>query len=152
MARLGVHPFRFRFACRQLTVDRFTMVRVIRQCGINLTQRELRMIQRQFFGAPAISNVLANEMNYFEVLPCDEWTPAARAGQMRISDGFERHVQTVRDANRGSKPASLSGRTTEAPVRIVPLDEKAAPSRGLTIVTRNTADFPEVTSERSSIH
>lgn len=48
MARLGVHPLSFPLARRYLFVQLSAMVGIVSQCGVHLSERQLRMVQSQF--------------------------------------------------------------------------------------------------------
>lgn len=71
----------------QFAIHLLPMIRVISERAINFAQRELRMIECQFLGTPAVGHVLLNEMNHFEILPGNERPPSVRAIQMFVSKG-----------------------------------------------------------------
>ena len=71
----------------QFAIHLLPMIRVISERAINFAQRELRMIEGQFLGTPAVGRVLLNEMNHFEILPGNERPPGDRAIPMFVSKG-----------------------------------------------------------------
>ena len=71
----------------QFAIHLLPMIRVISKRAINFAQRELRMIECQFLGTPAVGHVLLNQMNHFEILPGNDGPPGVRAIQMFVSKG-----------------------------------------------------------------
>jgi len=70
----------------QFPVHLLPMIRVICERAIDFAQCELRMIQREFLGAPSVGNVLLNKMIHLEILPGNERTACLRAIQVFISN------------------------------------------------------------------
>jgi hypothetical protein len=64
----GIKPREFVI---ELSLHLGGVVSVPCQCGIDFPERELRMIERQFLGTPAIGEMLANEMKSLETCPRD---------------------------------------------------------------------------------
>ncbi len=71
----------------QFATHLLPMIRVIGERAINFAQRELRMIEGQFLGTPAVGHVPLNQMKHFEILSGNERPPGVGAIQVFVSKG-----------------------------------------------------------------
>ena len=71
VARVGMHLLCVPFGGRYVEVDFGAVVGVIGGGAVDFAEGQLRMVEREFLGAPAVGDVLADQMDELEILARD---------------------------------------------------------------------------------
>ncbi len=114
-----MHPLGVVLGRGDLTIHLFPAVRVVGQSGINLPERQLRMVQRQFLRAPPVGDVLADQMKDLEALPRNPGLVSTGTIQMFVSMRRDWHNPSLaRGAPKAKRPeGSWAAQSTESLAR-----------------------------------
>ncbi len=80
-----MHSFGLCFGGGYLPIQLLTMIGIVSQGGVHLSESQLRVVQRQLFRAPPVGHVLTNQMNDLGVLAPDQGPVRIGTIQMLVS-------------------------------------------------------------------